>query len=99
MAARAAAAEATNERRKRIDACKEIVMNGFEWLRPAVVLGSILYAVIGVLVFWISFVIIDKLTPYKLWEEIVEHKNMALAIVVAAMCISIGQIVAAAIHG
>jgi putative membrane protein len=74
-------------------------MNGFEWLRPAVVLGSILYAVIGVLVFWISFVIIDKLTPYKLWEEIVEHKNMALAIVVAAMCISIGLIVAAAIHG
>ena len=74
-------------------------MNGFEWLRPAVVLGSILYAVIGVLVFWLSFVIIDKLTPYKLWEEIVERKNMALAIVVAAMCLSIGQIVAAAIHG
>ncbi|MCV2366898.1 DUF350 domain-containing protein [Roseateles oligotrophus] len=74
-------------------------MNGFEWLRPAVVLGSILYAVIGVLVFWISFVIIDKLTPYKLWEEIVEQKNLALAIVVASMCISIGLIVAAAIHG
>jgi putative membrane protein len=74
-------------------------MSGFEWLRPAVVLGSILYAIIGVLVFWISFVIIDKLTPYKLWEQIVEEKNLALAIVVAAMCISIGQIVAAAIHG
>jgi putative membrane protein len=70
-----------------------------EWLKPAIVLGSILYALIGVLVFWISFVIIDKLTPYKLWEEIVEHKNMALAIVVAAMCLAIGQIVAAAIHG
>lgn len=74
-------------------------MNGFESLRPGVVLGSIVYALIGVLIFWISFVVIDKLTPYKLWEEIVEHKNMALAIVVAAMCLSIGQIVAAAIHG
>jgi len=73
-------------------------MSGFEFLKPGVVLGSILYAVIGVLVFWLSFVIIDKLTPYKLWEEIVEQKNMALAIVVAAMCISIGMIVAAAIH-
>ena len=70
-----------------------------EWMKPAVVLGSIVYALIGVLVFWISFVVIDKLTPYKLWEEIVEHKNMALAIVVAAMCISIGLIVSAAIHG
>jgi len=74
-------------------------MNGFEWLKPGIVLGSILYALIGVLVFWISFVIVDKLTPYKLWEEIVEHKNVALAIVVGAMCIAIGQIVAAAIHG
>jgi uncharacterized membrane protein YjfL (UPF0719 family) len=70
-----------------------------EWLKPAVVLGSVLYAVIGVLVFWISFVIVDKLTPYKLWEEIVEHKNMALAMVVAAKCIAIGLIVAAAIKG
>jgi putative membrane protein len=74
-------------------------MDSLEWLKPGIVLGSILYALIGVLVFWLSFVIIDKLTPYKLWEEIVEHKNMALAIVVAAMCLSIGQIVAAAIHG
>ncbi|UDF34643.1 UNVERIFIED_ORG: DUF350 domain-containing protein [Shinella sp. XGS7] len=70
-----------------------------EWLKPAVVLGSVLYAVIGVLVFWVSFVIVDKLTPYKLWEEIVEHKNLALAVVVGAMCISIGMIVAAAIKG
>lgn len=74
-------------------------MNGLEWLKPDIVLGSILYALIGVLVFWVSFVIIDKLTPYKLWDEIVERKNLALAVVVAAMCISIGLIVAAAIHG
>ncbi len=70
-----------------------------EWLKPAVVLGSVLYAVIGVLVFWISFVIVDKLTPYKLWEEIVERRNIALAIVVGAMCLSIGMIVSAAIKG
>ena len=49
--------------------------------------------------FWISFVIIDKLTPYDLWEEIVEKQNVALAIVVGAMCLAIGMIVAAAIHG
>ena len=72
---------------------------GFEWLKPGIVLGSILYAVIGVIVLWVSFVVIDKLTPYKLWEEIVEKKNLALAVVVGAMFIAIGQIVAAAIHG
>jgi putative membrane protein len=74
-------------------------MLGIEWLKPAVFFGSMLYALIGVAVFWISFVIVDKITPYKLWEEIVERKNVALAIVVGAVAISIGQIVAAAIHG
>jgi putative membrane protein len=74
-------------------------MMGIEWLKPAIFFGSILYALIGVVVFWISFLLIDWLTPYKLWDEIIEKKNLALAIVVAAMCISIGLIVAAAIHG
>ncbi|WP_428421537.1 DUF350 domain-containing protein [Methylibium sp.] len=74
-------------------------MMALEWLRPGVFFGSILFALIGVLVFWICFVIIDKLTPYDLWAEIVEKQNLALAIVVAAMCLAIGLIVAAAIHG
>lgn len=68
-------------------------------LNPHILLGSVIYAVIGVVVLWLSFMIIDKITPYKLWEEIVENKNLALAIVVGAMFIAIGQIVAAAIHG
>ena len=54
-------------------------MMGIEWLKPGVFFGSILYALIGVLVFWISFVIVDKVTPYDLWGEIVEKKNVALA--------------------
>ena len=74
-------------------------MMGIEWLKPAIFFGSILYALIGVFVFWVSFVIVDKVTPYNLWEEIVEKKNMALAIVVGAMAIAIGMIVAAAVHG
>ncbi len=69
-----------------------------EWMKPAVVLGSVLYAVIGVLIFWVSFLIIDRITPYNLWEEIVEKQNMALGVVVAAMSLGICIIVAAAIH-
>lgn len=72
---------------------------GFEWLKPGIVLGSILYAVIGVIVLWVSFVVIDKLTPYKLWHELVEKQNVALAIVVGAMSLGISVIVAAAVHG
>jgi putative membrane protein len=74
-------------------------MMGFEWLKPAAFFGSMLYALIGVAVFWLVFVIIDKMTPYDLWGQIIEEKNVALAIVVGAMCIAIGLIVSAAIHG
>ena len=74
-------------------------MMGIEWLKPGVFLGSLLFGLMGVLIFWISFVIIDKLTPYDLWAEIIEKKNVALAIVVGSMCIAIGMIVAAAVHG
>jgi uncharacterized membrane protein YjfL (UPF0719 family) len=74
-------------------------MMGIEWLKPAVFFGSMLFALIGVAIFWICFVIVDKITPYDLWDEIVGKRNVALAIVVASMCLSIGLIVAAAIHG
>ncbi|ODS91752.1 MAG: hypothetical protein ABS45_10010 [Comamonas sp. SCN 65-56] len=69
-----------------------------EWLKPAALLGSLVYAIIGVAIFWISFVIVDKITPYDLWGEIVEKQNRALALVVASMCLGISIIVAAAIH-
>ena len=74
-------------------------MNAPDWLRPDVIGGTILYAVIGVVVLWLSFVIIDKITPYKLWEQIVQEKNVALAIMVGSMFIALGMIIAAAIHG
>ena len=48
--------------------------------------------------FWLSFLIIDKVTPYDLWQEIVEKQNVALGLVVAAMSLGICIIVAAAIH-
>ncbi len=52
----------------------------------------------GIIIFWAAFIIIDKITPYDLWREIVEKQNQALGLVVAAMCLGISIIVAAAIH-
>jgi len=72
---------------------------GIEWLKPGVIVGSLLFALLGVAIFWICFVVVDKLTPYHLWTEIVEKKNVALAIVVGSMAIAIGLIVSAAVHG
>lgn len=70
-----------------------------EFINPKYLINSLLFSLIGVLVFWVTFVIIDKITPYDLWREIVEKQNRALATVVGAMCLGIAIIVAAAIHG
>ena len=69
-----------------------------EWFKSGAFLSSIIYALTGVIIFWLSFVIIDKITPYNLWEEVVEKQNVALGLVVAAMALGICIIVAAAIH-
>ena len=74
-------------------------MNIPDWLHPGVIGGTVLYAVIGVVVLWLAFAIIDKITPYDLWKEICEDRNVALAIVVAGMFVALGLIIAAAIHG
>jgi putative membrane protein len=74
-------------------------MHMAQWLNSSVFFGSIGFALMGVVVFWLCFVIIDKITPYDLWKELVEKQNIALAIVVGAMSLGISLIVAAAIHG
>lgn len=66
------------------------------WLLLA---NSFLYAIVGLLVFCIGFVIIDTLTPYNLWEQLVKEKNVALAIVVGCVSIGLCLIIAAAVHG
>lgn len=67
-------------------------------IKIGAILSSLLYSFIGVFIFWVSFLIIDKLTPYHLWKEIIEEKNTALAVVVGGIAIGICIIVAAAIH-
>lgn len=69
-----------------------------EIINPEYLVNSLVFSLLGVIVFWVSFIIIDKLTPYNLWKEICENRNQALATIVAAMCLGIAIIVAAAIH-
>lgn len=71
-----------------------------EFINPKFLINSLVFSIIGVVIFMLSFVIIDKITPaYDLWKQLVEEKNIAVAIVVAAMCLGIAIIVAASVHG
>ncbi len=67
----------------------------FHWV-PMV--AALVYATLGLVVFALAFVIVDRLTPYHLWKEIIDEKNTALAIVVGAVAIGISIIVSSAIR-
>ena len=60
--------------------------------------GAALFAGLGVVLFILVFVIIDLLTPGKLWDEIVTKHNQAGAILIGSVAIAMGIIIAAAIH-
>ena len=62
------------------------------------VLNAIVYAAIGIVIFAAAFLVIDKVTPYNLWKEIVQEHNTALAILLGAMSLGICIIIASAVH-
>jgi putative membrane protein len=62
------------------------------------VISALVFTFLGIFVFVFAFVLMDKLTPYHLWKEIVQEHNIALAILVGAMSIGICIIIASAIH-
>jgi len=63
------------------------------------VASSLLYAVLGMVVFFGAFCILDKITPYSLHKELADDQNTAIGIVVGCMMIGLGIIIGAAIHG
>jgi putative membrane protein len=62
------------------------------------IVAALVFAFVGIFIFVIAFTVMDKMTPYHLWKEIVQEHNMALAILVGAMSLGICIIIAAAIH-
>jgi uncharacterized membrane protein YjfL (UPF0719 family) len=62
------------------------------------VVNAVVYAAIGIVIFALAFLILDKVTPYNLWKEIVQEHNTSLAILLGAMSLGICVIIAAAVH-
>ncbi len=67
---------------------RKMIMADFH---PGYLLNALIYAALGIVIFLFCFMLIDKMTPYHLWKEIVEDKNIALAILIGA--ISLGMCV------
>lgn len=72
-------------------------MNGYDLmghLKPAVI-----FALLGLVLFAMVWGVIAMLTPFSIRKEIEEDQNIALAVLIGAVFLSIAIILAAAIHG
>ena len=62
------------------------------------ILNALIFSGLGILVFVAAAAIISKLGPFDLWKEIVQERNVAVAIVAAAVALGICWIIAATMH-
>jgi uncharacterized membrane protein YjfL (UPF0719 family) len=61
-------------------------------------LAAIVFAALGIVVLFATFVAVDRLTPYQLWKEIIDDHNTALAVLIGSFALGMSLIIAAAIH-
>ena len=61
--------------------------------------NSVLYSLLGIAILIVVFVLVEVLTPkHNLRKEILENKNVALALLAGFFMLSMAIIIASAIH-
>ena len=64
-----------------------------------VVLTTVIFVLIGLVVFAVAFFIVVKITPFSVKKEIEDDQNIALAIIIGAIIIGVALIISSAIQG
>ena len=60
---------------------------------------TVIYALLGVVIFGAAFSVATKVIPFSVRKEIEEDQNIALAIILGSVILGLSIIVAAAIMG
>lgn len=66
-----------------------------EW---TIVGTNVVYAIVGVILMWLAYRVIDKLMPEVNFGEELKKGNIAVSIFVAALFLSIAMIIAGALN-
>ena len=64
----------------------------------AEVIATVFYAFLGLVLMIVSYIIIDMLTPFSLHEELSGKANIAVAIVMGSVMISLAILIANVIN-
>jgi len=67
-------------------------------LRPLTMLSTVVYSVIGLAIFGLAFLLMVKISPFSLRKEIEKDQNVALAIIMGSVFISLAIIIQAAMR-
>ncbi len=62
-------------------------------------LATVIYSLLGILIFAFGFFLMNKLAPFSLRKEIEDDQNTALAVVMGSVILGLAIVIAAAIHG
>ncbi len=60
---------------------------------------TVIFVVIGLIVFALAFAIVVLVAPFSVKKEIEDDQNTSLAIIIGAVIIGVAMIISAAIHG
>ena len=71
------------------DALSQLVSN---------VAAAVVFALLGILLFIVGFIVFDRITPGSLWKELLEDQNTAIGVLMGCVAIAIAIIIAAAVH-
>ena len=62
-------------------------------------ISTVIYALLGMVLFGLGFAICSKLAPFSFRKEIEEDQNTALAVLLGSMFLGLAIIIAASISG
>ena len=63
-----------------------------------VLVTTIVFVILGLIVFALAFLVITKAAPFSVRKEIEDDQNIALAIVIGSVILGSALIIAAAVH-
>ncbi len=71
-----------------------------EYVNMKYVYAALVYSGLGIVILGIAFTFFDILTPkFSIWKELIEKQNVAIAIFLASLMISLAIIISSAVHG
>jgi putative membrane protein len=71
-----------------------------ELVKLKYVYAALAYSGLGIVILGVAFTLFDILTPkFSIWKELIEKQNIAVAIFLASLMVSLAIIISSAVHG